>query len=221
VDKDIQTLVIELWTQYSLRRTFDYMCPAQKRGSIVVGRRKLLGWDLLEMSRPLSSLDATRREFAVHEYQDGDPFVKTKPSWLELARENVTMVLFAHNLGEIITPTCAMCRQIGPPPQGKQYLITSFCALHAILTKQDCCYHLKNGLVWDHTDRDLFPQCHKQRRRSSEVRIQELRKQRHKNGCRAASKRLPVDPSCAVVFGPRLTRMVKVDSHLQRYVHSL
>lgn len=153
------------------------------RGTVELGRRGLLGWDLLELIEPRAI--ARRRTVNPHK-TDIDPNIQVTPCWLPLTK--VIPVYFGQGLGELITPIRPddVCGKWRPIPGGflNNYLVASVRCLVAISRHSgygDCCI-IFDDLLWEYTGESVFAKCQgcaTDRRRACCKELQVLRQIRH------------------------------------------
>ena len=201
-------VAVDIYKEIIRRRQYDQL-HQRLRGSKSFGRHKLYGWDLLELTEP--SKGSYPRQFPVH--VAGDPLATTYPSWMRLAKD--CTVYFCENLGQVIVPANSLCRICARQQPNRQHLVASLHALSLLFTSQECCYHLDNGLIWDHRDDGLFKPCYK-RSCCNKDRVQMFRKN-HAGHCPDKGyARASLPPDGAVIFGETRTAASELNGKLER-----
>jgi len=210
--KDIYVAMEQCW----VLEKFD---PPSKK-TLRLGRKRLYGWDLVEMLPPRPSL-RFRREVAVH--STDNLATPGYPSWLPLSEE--VPVLFCDNVGKIITSVVPVCHE--GQLHGTNHMVASLRSLARMIRAEMPAkhLHLQGGLVWDLEGslEDVLAGCdqnchgtHGRGEPSLNVRINKL-KRKLNNECDCFTKGVDLAAinqwaaaEGAVVFGPEQTKFIKL-----------
>ena len=201
-------LAVDIWTEMTKRKQYDQ--ASQKRGSWSFVREKLYGWDLLELTEPLKG--SRCRQFPVH--VNKDPLVTTYPSWLRLTRDYT--VYFCDDLGKVILSKNKLCKTWARRQKDRQSLVVSLNVLTPLFASHECecCYHLCNGLIWEHRNGRLFQPCNR-RSPCLDNKVQTLRKEHGNDRPDKAHSRAPLVDAGAVMFGEARTKAIELDQKLE------